>query len=107
MGKKKKPTDIDRVDDYLSEREPDVETEYGKPYDELDPEEQKQVILDIFFNGIPDYEDSAEQLRDGINYYRATGESEVTVRTITRRGHTYRVVCDKETGRFRQWVRED
>jgi len=88
---KKRIGDYERADDYLSEHELDIEFEYGKPYNELEPEQQTQCILDIFFKGVEDYRESAEELRDGINFSRATGEFHVKVDTITRRGREYTV----------------
>lgn len=111
-------TDIDRVDDVLSEHEEDIEMQYGKPYDELTAKEQTQAILSVFFEGArPEwktkkratystYGKSARALRDGINYARETGEyGDITVESITRKGKTFDIIRDGKTGRIKSWVK--
>ena len=98
--------DYSRVEDYLSDIEPDIEFEYDNKYEDLEREEQRQVLLDHFFKGLPQYYESAEEMREGLEYARATGEMRVRVDRITRRGRIYRIIRDTESGRIRQWVRE-
>ena len=98
--------DYDRVEDALEDIKEDVEFEYGEKYEDLEARDQRQVLLDHFFKGLPQYSESAEDMRRGLAYTKETGESKVTVDTITRRGREYRIIRDNETGRIRQWVKE-
>ena len=98
--------DYSRVEDALQDISEDVEFEYGEKYADLEARDQRQVLLDHFFKGLPQYSESAEDMRQGLAYLHETGESKVRVDTITRRGHEYRIIRDNETGRIRQWVRE-
>jgi len=98
--------DYSRIDEYLEDIDTDIEFEYGEKYDDLEPQDQRQVLLDHFFKGLPQYTGSAEELRDGINYGRKTGDFTVRVDTMTRRGREYTIIRDKETGRIKQWVKE-
>lgn len=99
--------DYSRVEEYLQEIADDIEMETGEKFEDLDRESQIQTLLEHFFRGIPQYWQSAEDMRDGIIYtQRHRGAVNVTVGRIHRRGHTYRVVRDGQTGRIRQWVRE-
>lgn len=98
--------DYDRVDDYLGTISSDIEFEYGKPYNKLDRQDQREVLLDHFFKGLPQYEKSAEELRIGIAEARV-GESNISVDTISFHGHDHRVIRDTKSGRFKQWVREE
>jgi hypothetical protein len=98
--------DYSRVDEALEDIKEDVEFEYGDKYENLDASDQKQVLLDHFFRGLPQYEKSADDMRRGLKYSKETGEGHVSVDTITRRGHEYRVIRDAKSGRIRQWVRE-
>jgi len=98
--------DYSRVEDALEDIKEDVEFEYGEKYEDLEARDQRQVLLDHFFKGLPQYSESAEDMRQGLAYLHETGESKVRVDTITRRGHEYRIIRDTETGRIRQWVRE-
>ena len=98
--------DYERVDEAISDINEDIEFEYGEKYEDLEPEDQRQALLDYFFKGLPQYRGSAEDMRQGLAYLHETGESKVRVDTITRRGHEYQIIRDNETGRIRQWVRE-
>lgn len=99
--------DYSRVDDALEDIKEDIEFEYGDKYENLDASDQKQVLLDHFFRGLPQYEQSADDMRRGLKYSKETGESHVSVDTITRRGHDYRIIRDSKSGRIRQWVRAE
>lgn len=59
---------------YLDEQDEYIEREYGVGYEELDRQQQKEVILDVFFDGLVKYNHSAEMLRNGIA--RTKGERE-------------------------------
>ena len=105
MPRRRTGGDYSRVEDALEDIKEDVEFEYGEKYEDLDARDQRQVLLDHFFKGLPQYTESAEDMRRGLAYTKETGESKVTVDTITRRGREYRIIRDNETGRIRQWVK--
>jgi len=97
--------DYSRVDEALQDIQDDIEFEYGKKYEDLDRQDQRQVLLDHFFKGLPQYRESAEDMRRGLAYTKRTGEKEVTVSTVKLRGKEHRVIRGSD-GRFRQWVKE-
>lgn len=102
--------DYSRVEEYLAEIEEQVEIEQGLPYSELEPDEQRQTLLEHFFRGIPQYEPAAEQMRLGLKGIVSSrtvhGYMHTRASTITLKGKTHHVVRDTITGRIRQWVRE-
>lgn len=102
--------DYSRIEEYLIEIADEIEMEEGEPYEDLPKARQTQVILDHFFKGIPQYWGSADNVRQGISATLGGGVSSrvlgVKVGYINRRGHTYRVIRDANTGKIRQWVKE-
>ncbi|RLG01269.1 MAG: hypothetical protein DRN49_01620, partial [Thaumarchaeota archaeon] len=58
----RKKGDYRRVEEELRRIEEDIEFEYGKPFDELSYSEKKQVLLDHFFHGLPEYKESARDM---------------------------------------------
>ncbi len=100
--------DYSRIEEYIMEIADQIEMEQGERYEDLDKETQTQVILDHFFRGIPQYWNSADNVRAGIAHTVGGGVTSrqlgVKVGRIVRRGRTYRVIRDAQTGRIRQWV---
>jgi len=97
----------ERAEEYLEEIDDDIEFEYGAPYSQLSEDDKKQAILEHFFKGLPQYDGSARDLRDGIHYTSTTREPEISIdrvnfrygeRTVQRR------VVRGADGRFRKWV---
>jgi hypothetical protein len=97
--------DYSRVDEALQDIQEDIEFEYGEKYERLEARDQRQVLLDHFFKGLPQYRESAEDMRRGLAYEKETGETKVSVSTVKVRGHEHRVIRGSD-GRFRQWVKE-
>jgi len=98
--------DYERAEEEIEQIEEEIEQEYGRKYDELEPHEQRQLILDHFFKGLPEYWDSAEELRQGIASLREEKLPRFELQHITRKGKTYRIIRDTKTGRFKRWIRE-
>jgi hypothetical protein len=98
--------DYSRVEEALEEIKEDIEFEYGKPYGDLTHREQRQVLLDHFFKGLPQYRGSAEEMREGLGYAERTGEPKIRVDVLKIKGKEHRIIRDSKTGRFRQWIKE-
>lgn len=104
-------TDPERLDDEIESIEPDIEWEYGKPYNELTPQQKEEVINDHFFISNPAIRKShpiaSREIRVTLDAYRGGEISSQPVRvTYIRRGaKSYRVIRDAKTGRIKQWVR--
>jgi len=107
MPRERRTGDYSRVDEALEDIKDDVEFEYGEKYEDLPAQDQRQVLQDHFFRGLPQYRESAEDMRRGLKYSRETGEGKVSVDTFDLRGKSHKVIRDAKTGRFRQWVRAD
>jgi hypothetical protein len=106
MPRPRKAGDYSRVDDALQDIRDEIEFEYGEKYENLDATDQRQVLLDHFFKGLPSYRESAEDMREGLAYQKETGESHVSVSTVRLRGKEHRVIRGSD-GRFKQWVKEE
>ena len=105
----------ERAEEELEDLEAEIEFENDATWDEMNPSEQRQAIVDHFFNGKNwtqkgrNTQDSAEELRRGINAIRGNEQvEEGTARfdIIHKGGREYHIVRDTKTGRIRQWVRE-
>jgi hypothetical protein len=109
LKRRHRASDYNRVEDHISQITPDIEFEYGKSWDDLTNSEKEEVLLDHFFKGIPEYKNSAKDMRIGLTQVENRpigGAREIRVSHITRRGHNYTVIRDSKTGKIRQWVRE-
>lgn len=99
----RRKSSYERAEEYIEEIDTEIEFEYGKPYAELSRSDQKQAILEHFFKGLPQYDQSARDLRDGIEYSRIAKGEEVTISRIKFSYGERRVVRGTD-GRFRKWV---
>jgi hypothetical protein len=105
-------TDPERLDAEIDDIDPDIEFEYGRSYNDLNDQEKEEVINNHFFISNPSVKMSHPQasrdIKLAIDGYRSgdVRGRDVKVRHITRRGRSYTVITDAETGEFRQWVRE-
>jgi len=104
-------TDPERLDAEIEDIDPEIEFDYGKRYDDLSDAEKEEVINNHFFVFNPNvgvsHRGASRDLRIAIDGYRGGSirGHDVKVNHITRRGHSYTVIRDAQTGRIRQWVR--
>jgi hypothetical protein len=88
----------DDAEDYLEDREPDIERDYDKPYNSLSRKQQRDALLALFFNNDQKYRSAAEAMREGLG--RPSG-TEISI--ITLKGHIHHVERNSN-GTFKRWI---
>lgn len=102
--------DYERLESDIDDFDTDIYVRYGDHYSNLSNEKKEEAILDVWFENSPriksrvGYEESARQLRQGLDYYQNHKLESFNVKTFTRRGKSYTYVF--KNGKFSSRVKD-
>lgn len=98
--------DYSRVEDYLDDEDNDIYMRYGDSYFNLEASKKEDVLLEKFFKGKPAYQQSAYELRLGLDeYHNGNLGNNMEVVHFTRKGKSMHMVRDTTTGRFLRGIK--